>query len=374
MIDDDVRTDAYIRALSQVITPDSIVVDLGAGSGFFSFEAIRLGARHVHAIEPSDALLVGQRIAKVNGLAESITFHRALSTTVKLPERAHVIVADMRGTLPLLGPVLPAIDDARRRFLRDDGILIPARDVLSCALVAAPKAYDRWTRVYGTRARDLDVRAAQTLLLNRIEGAELDELTPLTVSATLFEIDYARPPPSAHIGEADLVVDETGTAHAIHAWFDATLLEGVRYTTGRAPKGSRAVVYGVTCFPLEEPLELEKGDRVHVRLRANLVDDDVLWSWQVSRIDAAGRVHAGPQQSTFLGRIVDKDTLDRQRADVVPARPKDADIEMWLLTHLGDGRTVDALARALHADFPGRVSSVSDATKRVLRAARRGEE
>ena len=51
MIADRVRVEAYRQALRRVVTPDSIVIDLGAGTGIFTLLACQLGARHVYAIE-----------------------------------------------------------------------------------------------------------------------------------------------------------------------------------------------------------------------------------------------------------------------------------------------------------------------------------
>ena len=51
MLNDQMRNDAYYRALAKVITPDSVVVDVGAGSGLLSCMAAKLGARKVFAVE-----------------------------------------------------------------------------------------------------------------------------------------------------------------------------------------------------------------------------------------------------------------------------------------------------------------------------------
>lgn len=50
MLNDRMRNDAYYRALEKVITPDSVVVDVGAGSGLLSCMAAKLGARKVFSV------------------------------------------------------------------------------------------------------------------------------------------------------------------------------------------------------------------------------------------------------------------------------------------------------------------------------------
>ena len=48
MIADEVRMDAYVSALRFVVRPDSVVVDIGAGTGIFALLACRFGARRVY--------------------------------------------------------------------------------------------------------------------------------------------------------------------------------------------------------------------------------------------------------------------------------------------------------------------------------------
>ena len=51
MLNDHTRNEAYYQALKKVITPESIVVDVGSGSGLLSCMAAQLGAKKVFSIE-----------------------------------------------------------------------------------------------------------------------------------------------------------------------------------------------------------------------------------------------------------------------------------------------------------------------------------
>src|SRR5262245_26248087 len=103
MIADNARMDAYVEALRRAVKPDSIVVDIGAGTGVFALLAGRFGARRVYAIEPADAIQVAREIAAANGYADRIEFIQKLSTEVTLPERADVIIYDLRGMFTFMG-------------------------------------------------------------------------------------------------------------------------------------------------------------------------------------------------------------------------------------------------------------------------------
>ncbi len=113
MMGDAVRMRAYAQALREAVRPGSVVLDIGTGTGIFAMLAARFGARRVYAIEPADAIQVARDIAAANGCADRIEFIQGLSTEVSLPERADVIVSDLRGVLPLYQRHLPSIVDAR---------------------------------------------------------------------------------------------------------------------------------------------------------------------------------------------------------------------------------------------------------------------
>ena len=108
---------AYKRALQDAVTTDSVVLNIGAGTGLFALLAAQLGVRRVIAIEANDVIDLGRRFARDNGLAGQIDFIQALSTEVTLDEPADVIISDLRGVLPLFQHHIPTIVDARQRFL-----------------------------------------------------------------------------------------------------------------------------------------------------------------------------------------------------------------------------------------------------------------
>src|SRR3984893_7272581 len=138
MVANRVRVSAYAEALRTAIRKDSIVIDIGTGPGIFAVLACRFGAKRVYAIEPGHVIQVARDVAAANDCADRIEFIQETSTRVTLPERADVIVSDLRGVLPLFHKNIPDLVDARHRFLNTGGLLIPRRDVLWVAVVEAP--------------------------------------------------------------------------------------------------------------------------------------------------------------------------------------------------------------------------------------------
>jgi len=302
MLADKTRMDAYAYALKEVVTPDSVVLDIGTGMGIHALLACKFGARHVYAVESNDAIVLAQELAQENNFADRIEFIQGLSTEITLPEKADIIVSDLRGVLPLFGQHIPSIVDARQRHLAPGGVLLPKRDTLSAGLVEARPVYRNivkpWDTPYG-----LTMNAAKKYVLNSWGDDDIDLFRPqnlLMVPQLWTELDYSSIE-NPHINGNQIVqqVSRDGTAHGVLMWFDAEIGDGIGFSN--APQSKKATdVYGRGFFPLLEPVPLEKGDTVLLDIRTELVDGQYIWDWH-TRITSRGNdseVKADFYQST----------------------------------------------------------------------------
>src|SRR5207244_12500470 len=98
-----------------------------------------LGAVRVYATGRGEIIKVAREVAAANDCTEKIQFFEELSDRVTLPGRADVVFSDLRAVLPLFQRHIPAIIDARRRFLVPGGTMIPSKDTLCADSVKAPK-------------------------------------------------------------------------------------------------------------------------------------------------------------------------------------------------------------------------------------------
>ena len=302
MIADHVRMDAYAYALKAVIKPDSIVLDIGTAAGIHALLACKFGAKKVYAVESNDAINLARELAQANGFAERIEFIQDLSTNITLPERADIIVSDLRGQLPLFGEHIHAIVDARTRHLAPDGILIPRRDTMWAALVEAHDVYDElvkpWDHPYG-----LTMDAARRYALNNWsdEGTEIFRPGNLLMAPQMWAtLEYSSiqnpdvaPPPMVQ------KASRNGTAHGLLIWFDTELADGIGFSN--SPHSEKvAEVYGRGFFPLLEPIPIVKGDTISLSIQAELVDEDYIWRWhtRIHSQDDPATVKADFKQST----------------------------------------------------------------------------
>ena len=363
MIADLGRTAAYAKALERRVTTDSIVVDIGTGTGIFALLAARLGARKVYAIDPSDAIEYGRRIAAANGLSERVEFIQGLSTGIHLPEKADVIVSDIHGVLPAHERSLFAIIDARDRFLVPGGSLIPCRETLWAALVEAATPHHEIAGIWGDDVFGLDMTAVRPTVVNTWRGMRLGPADLVTPPACWAAVDYAALSSPRLRGDVAWEVDADRAAHGIGVWFDWDGGDGATFSN--SPLTGERHIYRQAFFPWPEPLELRRGDHVRVCLRADLAGSDYVYGWHTTVRGRDGAARADFNQSDFFGLTLSSDRLRRLSNAFTPTLSEDGRIDRAILNGAASGLSLEQIARELSAAFPHRCPGWSDAQRRV---------
>jgi protein arginine N-methyltransferase 1 len=359
MISDRVRLDAHAEALRRVVTPSTVVVDIGAGTGIMSLLACKFGARRVYAVEPSPAVQLLVEAARDNGYADRIVVLQRRSNEVTLPERADVIVSDLRGVLPPFQTHFADVVDARERLLANGGRLVPATDTIWIAPVSAQDAFEERRRPWQDRD-GLVLHSALRVLDSspfKHRARPEDLLGP---AARWADIDYQRMTSFGLRGAGSCNVARAATAHGLLAWFDTVLVEGVEYSNAPGPVEG---IYGQFLFPWPEPVTMQEGDSVAFEVRADPICGDVLWTWtseiRRGRGPDAGNVRF--RQSTFNSWLAPPDSL-RKRAGSFAATLSPAGVRsLEVLEGIRAGKTIGEIAAHLLDTHPGRFPSIDDA-------------
>jgi len=281
MLRDRRRRDAYVAALTRTVGPDSVVLDLGSGPGFFAAVAARLGARRVFAVDLLEAVDAVPLLARANGLEERIQAFRGDIRTIELPEAPNVVIADLRGPLPLHTSGLSVVADVREDVMAPAGVWLQQRDDLRAALAYVDRA--ELETAWDEPGLDFDALRRHALSVPRRVQLEADQI--VTTSGVWTSIDYADADnlrSRKRRGSTTLRAIADGPANTIALWFDATLIEGISYDS--AP-GDSYTTYGQITLPLLEPLSLLEGDEVNVELSFDRLDAGDVWRWQVSAGD-----------------------------------------------------------------------------------------
>jgi protein arginine N-methyltransferase 1 len=353
MLADSGRVNAYAEAIAAAVRPDDIVADIGCGAGLFSLLACRAGARRVFAIESDECIQTARELAAANGLRDVIEFFQTDSSRTELPERVNVIVSDIRGVLPLFRDVIPALDDARNRFLVAGGIMIPQRDVLKAALIEAPEFYSELTSPWSKQLAGLDLSSPLSQILNQLHSTNFRSEQLVTAPLQFGVLDYTLGAQARVAAELDFDVARAGTIHGICIWFEAKLFGNIGYSS---QPGSQSV-HGQLFLPWLKPVRVEEGAKIHVGLHSNLITSDYIWRWETKIPGTSSHPLIYFAQSTFHGAAFSLQSLRRQELNHLPALSEVGHAELWILERMKGDATLQSIAQGAFEQFPGLFTS-----------------
>ncbi|PIQ38399.1 MAG: hypothetical protein COW59_01925 [Lysobacterales bacterium CG17_big_fil_post_rev_8_21_14_2_50_64_11] len=224
MVSDGPRNVRYQQALCAAIDHDSVVLDVGAGTGLLSMMAARAGARHVIACESNPAMAeVAREIIAHNGMADKITVLAKSSfqidPRIDFPAnlRPNLIVAEIFDATVIGEGALASFEHARTRLAGDGARIIPARARLHGVLIESDLL---WREGAADHACGFDLR-----MLNRYRpdcvGVEAHGFQGIALSDdfTLFDFDFtvdaARSPTQNAL---EIEVTRAGMCHGVAYW------------------------------------------------------------------------------------------------------------------------------------------------------------
>lgn len=361
MVGDTLRFPAYCEAISRAVRPGDSVIDIGSGPGVFALLACKAGARKVYAIDTDGVVEFGRQFAADNGFTDRVEFLRGDSRQILLPERANVIVSDIRGALPLFGPGIHALNDARNRLLAQNGRMIPERDVLLAALVEAPKKYKGiiapWKNVPG-----LDLEAALPVVLNTMYKRHCKPEQMISEAQEWHVLDYLAGANPKAGGAVRLKTTRKGTVHGFMLWFATRLFDEIGFSTR---PGTQDNVYGQVFLPLLEPVEVNEGEEICAGLHADLIGVDYVWRWEFKCGAREGRDAVDYRQSTFQGGGISPSSLRKRSGEFVPVLSEAGLAERWLLMAMDGKMPLEQIAVKASEQFPHTFSRPEDAFRRA---------
>jgi tetratricopeptide (TPR) repeat protein len=261
MMNDRDRNDCYDRALRKVIQSDSIVLDIGAGSGLLAMMAARAGAKHVTSCEKVKPIAdMASKIVKLNGFSQQIKVVNKISTDLEvgidMPEKANVLVSEIVDVGLLAEGIVPSVAHARANLLAHDAQILPKAATVYGMLVESEKLYAE-DRIQTAAGFDLspfnDFSSKYTYLQHYLR------FFPHKILSEVFEVfafDFCGEPIKSATTEIQPVITDEGKCHAIVFWFRLWLDDEIFIDT--------SPMHEDTCWMqaiqlLPSPLRLFKG-------------------------------------------------------------------------------------------------------------------
>jgi protein arginine N-methyltransferase 1 len=350
------RLSAFWQAIREVIKPGAVILDLGTGTGIMGMLACQAGARRVYAIDAGGMIEVARSLCHHNSLQDRVTFIKGHSKHVELPEQVDVVVADQIGRFGFEAGVVEYFADARRRFLKPGGKLIPSQIEMIVAPVEHPEMraqVDFWDgNVFGLELDVVRRWADNTGYPVKYQPEHLlgEPITAATLDLTVSE-------PKTFKLTANLTIRRTGVLHGIGGWFVAQLSPGVRLTN--SPLSTERINRHNVFFPIERPLAVTEGDLVIVEM--TIMPVDVMVAWRVQVLDRARSMKDQFTHSTWQGRLTSREELERTRPDFVPHLSPRGHARQTVLSLTDGKRTLVEIEQELFRRHPQLFHSANDA-------------
>ncbi len=289
LVTDRVRNEAFWRALKAVVRPgETVVADIGAGTGLLGMMAAKLGAREVYLYETAEVAGLARDLLKLNKVRNCVLFP-CHSTEMENPPRVDVVVSETLGNYPLEEDIVATLRDARKRHLRPGGLMIP-RYVRQ---FVTPVVSDRMHRdliAWDDVGFGLDFKPARVMSQHNIYVRTL-AMSELLDGGTSFvkwdEIDLTSAPTSNRNGETSFPIKAPVTVYGCAIWWTAELAGDVVLSTAPdAPRTHWEQLY----LPLFSPITAKPGERIGVALRSRTTaKKGTTLAWTVTHLDARGK-------------------------------------------------------------------------------------
>ena len=275
IVRDHARNEAYDRALRRAVTPQSRVLDIGAGTGLLAMMAARAGAAEVITCEQNAAVAgAAAEIIEANGFAERVRLvakhSSALDVDDDLGGAVDVLVSEIVSN-NMVGQGCLAVMEDSARWLKPGGRMIPAAGTIRVAL--------GWSDVLEKRRMGVvdgfDLSAFNLLERPVREHVAGDPGIDIRSSAAdLMHFDFNSGGPFRPEEARTIVVADGRPANGVLQWIRLQMDDEIVYENRPAPGASSC--WAILFYPFRETLDVAEGQAITV---AGAHDRESLGIW-----------------------------------------------------------------------------------------------
>jgi type II protein arginine methyltransferase len=268
MMNDAPRNDAFEAALKAALTvagPQARVLDIGAGSGLLSLMAARAGARNVVACEMEPMIAeMAQQIVAHNGYADRITVHAKPSTDLavgaELDAPADILVSEILSSDLLTEKVLDTFEDAHRRLLAPDAVVIPRAATAMGCLVASDSLADY---AFVGQVSGFDLSPFTSFAPQRLPvHGTMTAWNRLSDDVELVRLDLTQHKHDATLARLRIPVTASGRAIGIVQWMHIDLWDGIAFENHPASTTDGGWLQLLHSFPA--PIDVVAGETLDI--------------------------------------------------------------------------------------------------------------
>jgi protein arginine N-methyltransferase 1 len=255
---DAIRLDLFRSAIAHALRPGDRVADVGCGSAVLGLLCLQAGAAHIDAIDSTAAIEIARQSLTKAGWGDKANFIHGTSFQAELPEPVDVLICDHVGYFGFDYGLIETLADARRRFLKPGGRLIPGR------LRSADSA--PWNPTNAINSRGGGRRRASQVEFHWLRqhgintkcavNLQADEVLAGPAESGLHR-PAGRQPRILISWTAEFTVPRDGVMHGLAGWFECELAENVWMTN--SPLSAQAIMRPQAFLPIDGPLGCEGG-------------------------------------------------------------------------------------------------------------------
>ena len=362
---DATRLALFKTALAKAISPGDSVADLGCGSGILGLLSLQAGAGKVYAIDDSAMIEVARETFEKAGYGEHAACLRGKSGRIELPERVDAVVCDHVGYFGFDYGLIEFLADARRRFLKPGGRLMPSRLRLYAAAVGSQKCSEL-ARSWLAEGIPPEFHWLNGHARNAKHALSLAREDVLGPPAVLGEIDLQADNPEFLSWNAELRIGRDGTVDGLAGWFECALAEGVWMTN--SPLADNPIRRPQAFLPIGEAMPVRRGDSVKAVIMARPADHLIAWNVE---FPAAGRRFS---QSTWQGQLLSPEDLLRANPERVPQPGREGQARAAVLAYCDGRRSAREIEQAVLRDHPGLYPTAAEISRFVFQVLGRDTE
>lgn len=357
---DQVRVGAYKKAIHEVVMKGDVVADIGTGSGILAFFAVQAGAKKVYAVEQDEVIEEAKKLAKNNGLDKRIVFIKGRSDRVEVPEQVDVIISELIGFFGLEENLHRFKIDARKRFLKPGGRLVPSWLELFLAPVESEAILKDHIGFWSSNYYGCDFSPVRSSAVSQRYVTDCSGKTKLLAPPSLIShLNFYEIEKVPSVSQGEFVINKNGIFHGLVGYFQAGLSPSVVLST--SPENP-LTHWKQTFFPLKEGVMVEDGDEVCCKIIAIPYGGALFWKWDTGVFRKGDEIAKFSQNNLSLRK---EEFVIRKKGFKPSLNPKGEICRRAF--ELCDGRrTTEDIAEILWKEYPKKYKDTKEALEAVV--------
>ncbi len=340
-LSDRIKLERFQAAISKVVQIGDRVIDLGCGSGILGLLALRAGASKVLFVEEGEVIEIARRTIADAGYSDQSEFHRVNSYELTIAEPVDVIVCDHVGYFGFDYGLLGLLADAKNRFLKSGGILIPTALEPQLSLIESAECR-KGIALWRDGTVPADFQWMDEFAANTKHAKDLGSDNLLASVATLGRLDLGEDADPFLTWKADFKCQRDGELDGVAGSFSCQLHDDTYITNSPGAKDSlnRPQAF----LPLLEPVAITRGESIVVDVLVRHLDHIIGW---IVELPEQNKKFA---HTTFNGKLLDREMLTRAQPDRIVTLNNRGQARQVVLSYCDGIRTVDEIQTLMQRD------------------------